>query len=110
MRLLFDQNLSPRLVQALGDVFPDSKHVQDLGLAERDDLDVWRAAAAGGFCIVSKDSDFHQMSFVFGHPPKVIWIRKGNCSTKEIASLLRVHADDIATFGASDDAAFLAIA
>ncbi len=110
MKLLFDQNLSPKLVQALSDAFPGSKHVQDLGLEAGADLDVWHAAAEAGFCLVSKDSDFHQMSFVFGHPPKVIWIRRGNCSTKDVESLLRGHVEDIAKFVESEEAAFLTIA
>jgi predicted nuclease of predicted toxin-antitoxin system len=110
VKLLLDQNLSPRLVPALADLFPGSKHVRDLGLSKSSDSEVWRAAADGGFCIVSKDADFHQMSFVLGHPPKVVWIRMGNCSTKEIEVLLRQHADAINKFADDKVSSFLAIA
>jgi predicted nuclease of predicted toxin-antitoxin system len=68
LRLLFDQNLSPRLVRALADLFPGSAHVRDVGLARAGDDEVWSHAAAHGFAIVSKDADFHQRSFVLGHP------------------------------------------
>ncbi|MBZ5546083.1 MAG: DUF5615 family PIN-like protein, partial [Acidobacteriia bacterium] len=80
MKLLFDQNLSPRLVQALASVYPDSVHVRDCGLQHADDESVWEFAGRNGFTIVSKDSDFRQRSFLFGFPPKVIWVRLGNCS------------------------------
>lgn len=59
MRLLFDQNLSFKLVRLLADVYPDSVHVRDLQLVEADDLTIWRYAAERELAIVSKDSDFH---------------------------------------------------
>ena len=75
MRLLFDQNLSHRLLQRLADVYPDSRHVRDVGLARAADDLVWMHARDNGLTIVSKDADFHQRSFLFGAPPKVIWLR-----------------------------------
>lgn len=48
--------------------------------------------------IASKDADFYQRSLLFGHPPKTIWIRRGNCSTKTIQMILRSHYDDIKNF------------
>lgn len=59
MRLLFDQNLSHRLVGQLADVFPNSLHVRDIGLAQSSDDVVWAYARANGLSIVSKDADFH---------------------------------------------------
>jgi predicted nuclease of predicted toxin-antitoxin system len=109
VKLLFDQNLSPRLLSAVGDLYPGSVHVRDAGLREATDAAVWRYAEEGGFTIVSKDSDFRQRSFLHGYPPKVVWIRRGNCSTDEIASLLREHADGVERFLADPDAAFLAL-
>ncbi len=110
MRLLFDQNLSPRLVAALADRYPDSVHVRDAGLATEDDVTAWAYAAAQGLTIVSKDGDFHQRSLVYGHPPKVIWVRRGNCSTATIAALLRDHRVELAAFAADPEAAFVALA
>jgi predicted nuclease of predicted toxin-antitoxin system len=68
VKLLFDQNLSHFLVGRLDDLFPGSVHVRDVGLKEADDVEVWDYAKSNGLIIVSKDSDFHQRSFVFGHP------------------------------------------
>lgn len=109
MKLLFDHNLSPRLVRALADLYPDSEHVRDTGLHTADDETVWVYAASHALVIVSKDADFHQRSFLLGPPPKVIWIRRGNCRTREIESLLRTHATDVDAFSKDAEAAFIAI-
>ena len=107
MILLFDQNLSHHLVTALGDDYPDSKHVRNVGMKDAPDTEVWNYAKAHGFMIVSKDSDFHQRSLLLGSPPKVIWVRLGNCSTKAVESILRAHIEDVKAFEADEEAAFL---
>lgn len=109
MRLLVDQNLSPRLVAALATTYPDSTHVRDVGLAKADDDVVWRYAAEQGFTIVSKDADFHERSFVLGPPPKVIWIRRGNCSTDEVLSLLQSAHAALMDFEKDPEGSFLAL-
>ena len=109
VKLLFDQNLSPRLVDSLDGTFPGSVHVRDVGLERASDQSVWEYAAAQGLTIVSKDADFHQRSLVFGHPPKVVWIRLGNCRTQDIEDLLQRHVADIQRFLDDVDAAFLAL-
>lgn len=110
MGLLFDQNLSSRLVRALVDLYPGSVHVRDVGLASADDTAVWEHAKQNSLVIVSRDGDFHQRSFLYGHPPKVIWIRRGNCSTSVIEGMLRDYHADILVFLADREAAFLALA
>ncbi|HEX8180378.1 MAG TPA: DUF5615 family PIN-like protein [Pyrinomonadaceae bacterium] len=109
MKLLFDENLSPQLVRLLVDLFPDSIHVRDAGLQAADDPSVWEYAKANDLIIVSKDSDLHQRSFVFGHPPKVVWVRLGNCSTSDVARLLRQHVATISTFYDDSYASFLSL-
>jgi len=109
VKLLFDQNLSHRLMHSLADLFPDSRHVRAVGLGSADDEIVWRYAAAEGCMIVSKDSDFHQLSFLRGHPPKVVWIRRGNCSTDDIEELLRANAANLLAFDRDSEAAFLVL-
>jgi predicted nuclease of predicted toxin-antitoxin system len=108
--LLFDQNLSPRLVRRLEDLFPRSAHVRDAGLREANDKQVWDFSAAHGYVIVSKDEDFHNLSLRLGHPPKVIWIRRGNCPTREVEAILRRHADEIERFGQDDSVSVLILA
>lgn len=109
MKLLFDQNLSHRLVGQLATEFPGSAHVRDVGLATSSDPDVWAYAAANGFVIVSKDTDFQQRALLYGHPPKVIWVRLGNCSTADVVNLLRSRLADIHAFEADPAASFLAL-
>lgn len=72
MKLLFDQNLSPRLAEQLGDLFPGSAHVQSLRLARSSDSRLWDFACQNEFVIVTKDGDFSDRSSLFGYPPKVI--------------------------------------
>ena len=110
MRLLFDQNLSWRIGRALADLYPQSVHVRDVGLASVDDAVVWDFARANGLTIVTKDADFHQRSFLYGAPPRVIWIRRGNCSTGEIIALLRNRQESIEAFDLNSEAAFLVLA
>ena len=109
MRLLFDENLSARLVAAVADAYPGSAHVVAEGLGGAPDERVWELAAAGGFVLVTKDEDFHRLSVLRGPPPKVVWIRLGNCATADVARLLHVRAEQIARFVDHEDAAFLAL-
>ena len=95
MKLLLDQNLSPRLVSRLADLFPDSAHVYPLGLDQVLDVEVWNYARDNGFIMVSKDADFSELSLLHGHPPKLIWLRLGNCTTTQIENLLRSHYEAI---------------
>lgn len=98
MKLLLDENLSPRLVELLADVYPGTVHVQDVGLSTSSDAFVWAHAKAGGFTIVTKDSDFADTVVLEGAPPKVIWIRLGNCSTNSLAMLLRNRVQGVHRF------------
>lgn len=77
MKLLFDQNLAPRLKTDLRTLFPGSLHVRELGLSASKDMILWNYAKENGLAIVSKDGDFHQKSLFYGHPPKVLWIKRG---------------------------------
>jgi predicted nuclease of predicted toxin-antitoxin system len=109
MKLLFDENLSHKLVPLLADLFPDSAHVRDVGLKAADDPVVWEYARDNNLMIVSKDSDMHQRSFVFGYPPKVVWVRLGNCSTSDVEQLLRRRLVSIKTFYEDVNASFLSL-
>jgi predicted nuclease of predicted toxin-antitoxin system len=109
VRLLFDQNLSARLVRDLQDIFPGSSHVRLLELATASDRTVWEFARTNGYAIISKDADFHQLSFLYGAPPKTIWIRIGNASTSEIENTIRYHAARIEVFIAGAEEALLVI-
>ncbi len=93
MKLLFDHNLSPRLVKALDDVFPGSEHVYHLGMDESEDTEIWQFAKDNYFILVTRDADFGDMSVLRGFPPNVVWIRRGNCKTNDIERILRENSD-----------------
>jgi predicted nuclease of predicted toxin-antitoxin system len=98
VKLLLDENLSPKLIELVGDLYPESLHIEHCGLSEASDDEVWKYAVANGFAIVSKDSDFSDRSALHGSPPKVIWLRIGNCTTVRAASVLRDAFPLIETF------------
>ena len=95
MKLLFDQNLSRKLVNRLADIFPDASHVQFHELKEASDSEIWEFALAQRFCIVTQDADFADRSRLYGSPPKVVWLRCGNTATSEVEALLRSGAEAI---------------
>lgn len=107
MKLLFDQNLSPRLPRLLADIYPASLHIREVGLRDANDLAIWEYALDQGYAIVSKDSDFQQRSLLYGAPPKFIWLRVGNCAVKRIEDLLRSYSAAIHTFDLDDSKSHL---
>ena len=98
MKLLLDQNLSPRLVNILKGGFDVIIHVSSLEMSQAADLVIWDYANANGFIIVTKDKDFLERSALMGHPPKIIHIRLGNCSVKNIVDLLVSQLSQIKAF------------
>lgn len=109
MKLLFDQNLSRHLVRQLTVEYPESRHVTDIDLDTATDAEIWSWAGEHGFMIVSKDSDFRQLAFLHGPPPKAIWLRMGNASTLDIFNVLRDHLETVEHFGATEDEALLVL-
>ena len=89
MRLLFDQNISFRLVMELKELFPGSTHTMEVGLETSDDFVVWTYAKQNAFTIVTKDSDIYDIGLIKGFPPKIIWIRSGNTSSAYLLSLMK---------------------
>ncbi len=107
MRLLFDEQLSEDLLALFEDAFPESLHVRALGAAGASDSTVWQIAKERGCILVTKDEDFHRLSVLRGAPPKVIWLRLGNCTTDEVATVMRRHVTDIQHFGQQEEASVL---
>ena len=89
LKFLFDQNLSHRLPRWLANLYPDSQHVRATGLERATDIQIWEYAKREGFCIVTQDADFAERSRLYGGPPKVLWLRCGNTTPREIEGLLR---------------------
>ncbi|MCE2697578.1 MAG: DUF5615 family PIN-like protein [Nostocales cyanobacterium LE14-WE4] len=109
MKLLLDENLSDRIVDKIIDLYPDSQHVKTLGLINTDDAIIWEFAKMNSFMIISKDSDFHQRSLLYGHPPKFIYLRIGNSPTSKIVQILRDNLSTITQFDSSDTESILVL-
>ncbi len=109
MKLLYDQNLSPRLVDRLADLYPNSRHVYEIGLDRSDDSILWNYAQQHDFIIATRDADFNDISLIRGFPPKVVWVRRGNCSTRDIETMLRSHFDTIQSLNENPNAGMLTL-
>ena len=96
-------------MQVLADEFPQSQHVARLGLDRVQDHEVWEYARDHGYTLVSKDSDFHDLSVLYGAPPKVVWIRRGNCSTRQIELILRNKFENIKSLVGDSESTYLVI-
>jgi predicted nuclease of predicted toxin-antitoxin system len=98
MKLLLDQNISFRITDKIQDIFPGSKQVRDLDLENSKDSFLWEYAKKHDFCIVTFDGDFYDLGLIKGSSPKVVWLRIGNTSTKNIETVLRKNCDLIRAF------------
>ena len=88
MKLLFDQNISFKIVSKLKDMYSGARQVRELGLENSTDREIWEYAKRNDFTVVTFDADFYDMSNLYGHPPKIIWLRTGNRRTSDLAKLL----------------------
>lgn len=109
MKLLLDENLSDRIIPQIMDLYPDSAHVKTRALIQSEDVQIWEYAKANNFVIVSKDSDFHQRGLLYGHPPKFIYLRIGNCSTAKVIQILRDNYTIIIQFGDAEQESILVL-
>ena len=99
MKLLIDHNLSPKLVKRLADVYPDSQHVSEVGMADAPDREVWEYAQKYQLLIVTKDTDFNEFQVVWGFPPKIITIE----------NILRQNHEAIETLADDDEVGLLVL-
>jgi len=95
MKLLFDESLSPKLVELLRDLFPQSESALKNGLARMGDSKILEYAVTGDFILVSTDSDFKQL---IRQTPgaKVVILNSCNYPTNTAAEVLRRNAIRIA--------------
>lgn len=98
MKLLFDQNISFRVANRLKSIFPACGQVRELKLEDKSDREIWIFAKKEEYTIVTFDADFYDLVVLYGHPPKVIWLRIGNTSSDNLITVLQNHADIIKAF------------
>jgi predicted nuclease of predicted toxin-antitoxin system len=109
LKLLVDENLPPRLIHDLADLFPDSTHVSSVGLDSTPDEVIWEYAKTHGFTFVTKDKDFASLSFAWGAPPQVILLQTGNCSAADLIQMIRRNAIRFSEFESDTRRALLVL-
>jgi len=107
MKLLLDENLSPRIIEQIGISYDEVTQVDALGLRGATDTTIWNFAKENGYTIVSKDSDFRDRALLYGHPPKVVWLNIGNCKTADVVNILNLSKNIIKTFINNNEDSFL---
>ena len=99
MKLLIDQNISHRLKARVEHVFPNIFHVKDLDLTDSSDSTIFEVCRQNDFdAILTLDEDFHNLVLARGIPPKIIWLRLGNCATAQQAQTLLDNSGIILAF------------
>ncbi len=104
MKLLFDENLSRRLVDAIQDLFPGSAHVSQVGLTGgASDRQIWDYAKRNGFVIITADTDFVTMANTYGPPPKVILLENCDYPTSFAIRIISANAILVSQFERDSD-------
>ncbi|MFN0014267.1 MAG: DUF5615 family PIN-like protein [Saprospiraceae bacterium] len=104
MKILVDQNISFRLLQRIQRSFPETEHVKTLSLTDVSDYQIYFFAREHGFAAVfTQDEDFYGLLLEHNPPPKIIWLRTGNCSTAFLAEVILRNSNLILAF-LEDDA------
>ena len=98
MRLLFDQNISLRAIKKISGLFPLARQVRELQLENSSDRRIWEYAKDLNYTIVTFDADFYDLVTLYGHPPKVIWLRLGNTVNLNLVKVFENHAEIIKEF------------
>ena len=86
MKLLFDQNISFRIISKISLNFPEAKQVIQLGIENYSDIEILEFAKENKYTIITFDADFYDLSTLKEFPPKIIWLRFGNTKTEFIAN------------------------
>jgi predicted nuclease of predicted toxin-antitoxin system len=98
MKLLFDQNISYRILKRIEVSFPGSNHVSLIGLHNTSDIDIWNYAKLNSYHIVTFDVDFSNISTFKGVPPKIIWLRMRDMRLRNISALIHEKTPVIKDF------------
>jgi predicted nuclease of predicted toxin-antitoxin system len=103
MKLLFDQNISYRLIKKIRHLFPDAVSVKEVGLESSNDFEIWEFAKTHGYTIVTFDADFYELNMLKKQSPKIIWLRIGNTSTDNLVMIFTNKYEIIKDFIMNND-------
>lgn len=88
MKLLFDQNISPKILKKLPEDFTECEQVRFVGLEDASDFEIFEFAKINSFAVVTFDSDFVDLNALRGTPPKIIYLNTGNLTTQSVSELI----------------------
>ena len=97
------------MLEKLEPVYPGTTQVRFVDLDQADDLAVWQFTRENNFTIVTRDSDFHEFSLIYGSPPKVIWLKSGNTSRQDMLCLMLNNQEKIIDFFQDEESGCLEI-
>lgn len=103
MKFLLDQNISFKVKKMLREIYPDVKHLSDIELTNKTDVEIFNYAKELNYVIVTKDSDFADLSLIKENPPKIICLKFGNSSSMKVAHVLINENSKIVDFIKSTD-------
>lgn len=104
MKVLIDQNISHRIIPFLAEYFDILTHVRETGLMNSYDYQIFMYARETKYdAILTLDEDFQHHILIHNAPPKVIWLRVGNCSTKHLSDVIIQNIGDINAFVHNDN-------
>lgn len=103
MKLLFDNNISYRIIKKIQHLEIESIHVSSTSLKKpAEDIDIWNYAKTNSYTIITFDEDFEELELMNSFPPKVILLKLGNSTTNFIAEYLSKNTSVIIDFIQSD--------
>jgi len=88
VNLLFDQNISPKILKFLPSGFSNCQQVRFVGLENSSDFEIFEYAKNNNFAVVTFDSDFVDLNAMYGTPPKIVYLNTGNLTTNNVSELL----------------------
>jgi predicted nuclease of predicted toxin-antitoxin system len=109
MKLLFDQNISHRILKNLPETYSGSSHIIAEGLINTSDFTICEYAKLHQFIIVTQDSDFNDIYLLKGFPPKILWFQTGNLRTNDLAIILKNQQNEIVNFHNNEELGCLEI-
>jgi predicted nuclease of predicted toxin-antitoxin system len=98
LKLLIDNDLSVNIPQEVEPFFQGSKHVTEVGLDRLTDKQIFHYAGKNDFIILSKDKDFYHLINTYGPPPKIVWLRVGNCNNRLLIETIVKNCPSIIEF------------
>ena len=98
MKLLLDQNISFRVAKHFKNSDLNIIHANEVDLNNASDAEIWNYARSQNCSIVTFDADFYDLQLLKGFPPKIIWLRFGNTTRRELITNFEKHAETINNF------------